>query len=211
MVPRPIGEQGIRSLRIETATGYSFPSGHTQIVSTLWFTLMLYIRKIWVYITGTIIIILVGISRLYLGVHRPVDVLGGVIIASICVLISNKLLAYAESNNKKHLLLFIIVPIVIGIGFTSSPEYYKMVGILIGFYVGYTFESKYIGFNVKERWGKQLLKLLIGLGIFLFLESTLKGIFPKTNASDLIRYLLLGLWLTIGAPLTFNKIKALLY
>ena len=27
---RPIGEPGIRSLRVETATGYSFPSGHTQ-------------------------------------------------------------------------------------------------------------------------------------------------------------------------------------
>jgi len=207
MVPRPIGEQGIRSLRIATATGYSFPSGHTQSVATLWFTLMLYIRKAWVYIAGTVIIILVGISRLYLGVHRPVDVLGGAIIALICVLISNTLLEYAEKKNKKYLLFFIILPIVIGLGFTSLPEYYKMAGILIGFYAGYVVEPKYIGFNVKGKLGKQIFKVVIGLGIFLILESILKGILPKIIISDLLRYIILGLWLTLGAPLIFNRIK----
>ena len=34
---RPIGEPGIRSLRVETATGYSFPSGHTQGTASFWY------------------------------------------------------------------------------------------------------------------------------------------------------------------------------
>lgn len=207
MVTRPIGEEGIRSLRIETATGYSFPSGHTQIVSTLWVTLMLYIKKNWIYVTGTIIIILVGISRLYLGVHRPVDVLGGVIIAVIWVIICNALLHYAEKDNKKYLLLFILIPIIIGMFFTKSPAYYKIEGIFIGFYVGYLIEPKYIEFDVKGKYNKQLVKIVIGLGIFFILKITLKNIFMQTLITDLLRYFMLGLWLTIGAPLVFKKIK----
>ena len=35
-VQRPIGVDGIESMRVSTATGYSFPSGHTQIGTTFW-------------------------------------------------------------------------------------------------------------------------------------------------------------------------------
>ena len=41
---RPIGEDGIRSLRVETATGYSFPSGHTQQATTFYGTLFMYTK-----------------------------------------------------------------------------------------------------------------------------------------------------------------------
>ena len=47
---RPIGEPGIRSLRVETATGYSFPSGHTQTATTFWTSLMIIFRQKWMYI-----------------------------------------------------------------------------------------------------------------------------------------------------------------
>ena len=39
--PRPIGAKGLKSLRTETATGYSFPSGHTQTATTFWTSLIL--------------------------------------------------------------------------------------------------------------------------------------------------------------------------
>ena len=42
---RPIGEPGIRSLRVETATGYSFPSGHTQGTASFWSAIAIYLKK----------------------------------------------------------------------------------------------------------------------------------------------------------------------
>ncbi len=43
--PRPIGEKGIKSLRKQTATGYSFPSGHSQNAGALYFSLASQIKK----------------------------------------------------------------------------------------------------------------------------------------------------------------------
>lgn len=91
---RPIGEEGIRTLREKTATGYSFPSGHTQGAGSFYGAMAIYIKKKVMYIIAIIMIILIGFSRLYLGVHYPKDVIVGgilgVLISYICYNIYNK-------------------------------------------------------------------------------------------------------------------------
>ncbi|MGL5692847.1 MAG: phosphatase PAP2 family protein, partial [Peptostreptococcaceae bacterium] len=62
---RPIGIPGLESMRTSTATGYSFPSGHTQTATSFWTSLMILLKNNWVYAVGTIMILAVGISRLY--------------------------------------------------------------------------------------------------------------------------------------------------
>ncbi len=88
-LPRPIGLEGIRSLRVHTATGFSFPSGHTQAVTSLASSVAVYMKKRSITILAITIIILVGLSRLYLGVHWPTDVLGGIILALLITWLSN--------------------------------------------------------------------------------------------------------------------------
>ncbi len=86
-IPRPLGS---------LEWGYSFPSGHTASYVVFWGTLIFWIRtsnkskfiKDAVYILGTILILLVGYSRVYLGEHRPIDVLGGYIIGIIILCVS---------------------------------------------------------------------------------------------------------------------------
>ena len=91
---RPIGEEGIRTLREKTATGYSFPSGHTQGAGSFYGAMVIYIKKKVMCIIAIIMIILIGFSRLYLGVHYPKDVIVGgilgVLISYICYNIYNK-------------------------------------------------------------------------------------------------------------------------
>ena len=103
--PRPIGAKGLKSLRTETATGYSFPSGHTQTATTFWTSLILIFKQKWIYILGSIMILGVGLSRLYLGVHWPVDVVGGWIFGIVFTVIFAKLFDIVDKS-KNYKLLF---------------------------------------------------------------------------------------------------------
>ena len=96
---RPIGEPGIRSLRVETATGYSFPSGHTQGTASFWSAIAIYLKKNYMYVVSSLIIILVAISRLYLGVHYPKDVLFGAIFGILTSFITYKLFNKVNFHN----------------------------------------------------------------------------------------------------------------
>ena len=77
-VPRPF-DKGITPVRQETATGYSFPSGHTQNFATVSTFFAIKFKKQWFTILVSILIAMVAFSRLYLGVHYPSDVLVGMI------------------------------------------------------------------------------------------------------------------------------------
>jgi membrane-associated phospholipid phosphatase len=204
-VPRPIGTPGIRSLRVETATGQAFPSGHTQGAATLWVSSIIQVKKRWMYITGISAIILVGCSRLYLGVHWPIDIIGGIVIGTLWVFISNYIFEYAEATGKAWILMVIILPMLIGMIFLRQKTYYTIAGTVFAFFIGYIIETRYVQFDVRATKLNQLIKLFFGLSILIILKSTLKEILPINIFSDFFRYFVIGLWITLGAPYIFKR------
>jgi membrane-associated phospholipid phosphatase len=202
---RPIGEEGIRSLRTHTATGYSFPSGHTQGASSFYSAISIYLNKKVIYFISAVIIFLVGYSRMYLGVHYPKDVIVGVIlgilISYICYTLFNKI--------KNKLLLYYVVFIfgLIFLSFSNSPDYIKALGTYFGFVNGIFIEKKYVNFEINKNKLKLFLRFIIGLTIILGLKEGLKFIFPNQLAFDFIRYFLIT-FIGIGIyPMIFKKLK----
>lgn len=205
--PRPVGVEGIRSLRVETATGTSFPSGHTQNITAFWVSLIRQMRRRWVVAVGCLMILLVGVSRLYLGVHWPIDVLGGVALGVVSVLIADYLFERA-ARGKKWLSLPLLIPaLAAAFVWRDSADLVKGAGTFSGFLIGYTVESSFLQFSEKAPFLKQAVKFALGLAVVLMLKEGLKLLFPEAPAFDFLRYLLMGLWITVGAPLVFSALR----
>lgn len=205
--PRPIGYEGIRSSRIKTAGGYSFPSGHTQQASSLFITLMMEFRKKWLYIIGVLGMLFVGLSRMYLGVHWPTDVIGGLMIGILWTITVVKIFDWSKDREDPALLGVLVIPMMICLLLIKTSTYYKAVGALTAMWAGYLIEDKYIHYVTKAVWWKQLIKLVVGfLGIIL-IRVYIKMLLPLSIYSDFFRYALMRLWMTLLSPIVYRICK----
>lgn len=114
-----IGKLLIRRPRPEVAMyaehSFSFPSGHAAIAAAFYgFIAYILIRNIddWkkkvnIFFTGLLVVLLIGFSRLYLGVHYVSDVWGGYLIGALWLIIgisiSEWLFTQKQGNIKKHI------------------------------------------------------------------------------------------------------------
>ncbi|HAX72644.1 MAG TPA: phosphatidic acid phosphatase [Firmicutes bacterium] len=184
--PRPIGVEGIRVLRESTATGYSFPSGHTQGATSFYGAIAIRCHApILKWLLG-ILVLLVGLSRLYLGVHYPKDVLGGLIVGFACVLSCQVLLNKVKNHQLLYLLTFLVFLPMLFIG--PSSDFIKSLGSFLGFVIGIWFENRYVNFNVQGTTIKKIIRVVVGVLILIVLKSSLKDVFPNTLLFDFIRY-----------------------
>lgn len=221
--PRPIGTQGIESMRTSTATGYSFPSGHTQSATAFWVSIMTIFKRKWLYILGSVIILGVGISRLYLAVHWPIDVLCGWIFGIIFTIFLSKVFDYIDNNKAYGVLLVVLIPFVVFAFLINSTEYTKILGLLTGFILGYIVEDKFIQFETGQnnkridfsskysRSRKNKSKIIINLYRFIIGISTLalayvglKYIMPSGYIFDYIRYTIVVFYAVAGVPAIFK-------
>lgn len=201
--PRPFEKGIVSPIRVETATSYSFPSGHTQTATSFWASAMMLFKNKTTYWIGCIMIGLVALSRLYLGVHWPVDVLGGIIIGLIVVAGADQLYDELKGFTRWHVigvgiltLIFLVVPI--------EEDLVKSVGALWGFVVGCYIEQNYIHFHTEGTLKKQLFKIITGLGGAVLLYLLFNWIVYGNLTLVMIKYAVIVLWLTAGAPYLFK-------
>lgn len=204
-MPRPFQKGVVSPIRVETATSYSFPSGHTQIATSFWGSAMIILRNKSVMILGTVLIILTAITRLYLGVHWPVDVLGGIVVGIICVGIGDKLLDVEKGFVKMHIVGVAIIAILAVI-LPVDGDLVKSIGALLGVVVGSYLEKKYINFKERQSIKIQIQKAIIGILGTVLLYLGLKIILPSLNIFYMIRYAVVVLWIVAGAPLVFKQL-----
>ena len=220
----------IESARAE-ATGYSFPSGHTQNVAGTFGAIAAYEPRRWKTALCVTIIALVGFSRMYLGVHTPLDVLVSLLVALGIILLLRPVFASDESF-KKYMPYVVIGSVILSLGFlayvislwpdnTLDPHNYQsglknactLLGCTAGLVVVHFVDSRYINFDTKAKWYAQLLKLAIGLGIILAIKSGLSApltaLFGNEYVARAVRYFLIVVFAGAVWPLTFKKFAKL--
>ncbi|NLI91252.1 MAG: phosphatase PAP2 family protein [Peptococcaceae bacterium] len=205
-IPRPFAlDKDIIPLRPETATGYSFPSGHTQSTASLSTAVMEGFRKKWLYIIGILLIILMAGSRMYLGVHTLLDVGCGALLGIAWIFAANMIFDYAQRTSRKAALLMIFIPMIVAMVFIQTNDYYKIAGTFTGLLLGYHLDSAYIRYEAKGPAWQRIINYLIGMGVMLAFKSLSKEVLGVSLLVDYFRYFIIGIWITVIAPMLFHK------
>jgi undecaprenyl-diphosphatase len=203
----------------EGSLGTSLPSGHAQNSTTMALILAEKHRQVGKWFTTflTVMVILVMLSRLYLGEHYLSDVIFGSAIAySFYQLIRYVQTKPFASTYVQYLPLILLLPIAM---LTNDKNVFLASASIFGFSIGYPLERRYIGFKEKTSWSIALIKLVFGLGIALAIRIGVKAVFEmglysiefETDPTlgdqmlDFVRYFLIAIWMTLGAPFIFKQ------
>lgn len=209
----------------EAATGYSFPSGHTQCAAGLWGGIARSAKKRAVQIGGVALVLLVGLSRMYLGVHTPLDVFVSLGIALV-VIFGLYYVIYLGFDKPKRIYIACAVLLAAAIAnllFVSLYQFpadvdatnlangqktaWQMLALAIGLCIIYPLDRYYIKFETKAIWLAQLLKLGIGVGLVLAVRVGLKAPINAlfgVNVGAAVRYFLIVVVAGILWPMTFK-------
>ncbi|MCK5560235.1 MAG: phosphatase PAP2 family protein [Thermoplasmata archaeon] len=201
-----------------TPEAYGFPSGHAMGTTSLWGYLIVKLRTYYILILGLAIIILVSISRIYLGVHYPIDVIGGIIFGIAIILgfivfepklssIINKL------NFIQQLAIGCSVPIILSIfAFLSMAgngdnRVILGAGALLGVTLGYIIESETTNFNLEVTITRKVFRIFIGFLIALGVYFGLGALLPNTVVWEYLIAFLGGINVTLFVPWVFTSIE----
>lgn len=214
---------------VPEAQGYSFPSGHTQNAVGTFGGIAFLAKKNWLKIVGICLCVLIPFSRMYLGVHTPLDV-GVSIIIALILIFAVKIVIDKAYDTPYGMYIFLGGMLVLSVGHLLFVELYQfpadidphnyesglknaytLLGALLGMLVAYPLEKKYINFDVSGKWYTQVIKCAVGLGLLVGLKELLKlpleALFPALTVARAIRYGLLVIFAVVIYPSTFKYFK----
>lgn len=224
-IPRPwITEPGIAmEAAIGDAGGYSFPSGHSQSSVGTFGSLALTTKNKVIRCVCIAIAILVPVSRMYVGVHTPLDVLIGSVI-SIVLIYTVHPAVYSEKKWAMSvligiMLLFSLIHLCFVMLYSfpndvnlenlvhGKENAFTMLGCILGMIVVYFVDKFWLNFSTKAALWVQVIKVTGGLALVLLVKSGMKsvlnGLFGEL-AGRAVRYFLVVLVAGLIWPLTFR-------
>lgn len=224
-IPRPwVLDPNFHAVKsaVPSATGYSFPSGHTQGGTSLFAPIALNTKNKWIRALCVLAFLLIGFSRMYLGVHTPKDVLVSMGISLIFSWLiwyfSDKLLD-ENTHCKKIAALLILASLcvciyasillqrgIIDIKYASDAC--KASGAGLAFAIGWYLEQTTFHFDIhtKTKAGR-LLKLIVGLLVAFLIKEGSKPLVADSIYLKMLQYFVLVLWVLLIYPYCFSKLQ----
>lgn len=203
--------------RLIEVSGYAFPSGHAQNSTTFWGYLAIATQNVFVIILAIVLIILISYSRLYLNVHYPIDVVGGMLIGVFLVFTYYFLNKFFEEKVEKipfgfKLIISSIVPLALFSIYTAffveaNEDVPRICGAYLGFVVGYLLEGEIVGMADCQIFKFKVLRCFLGIIVIFIMYLLLSIIFPTGFYIVFIRYMLIALSVTVFIPFLIHLLK----
>ncbi len=244
--PRPYWVSD-KVIGMASETSFGIPSGHSQIAASVWGICASYIRKAWAWAAAILLALFIGLSRLYLGVHFPHDVVFGWLLGFLTlwafVKFWDPVAAWLKRLPWSEQILialgvslgFILVTTVIEMiqrdfvipaewvanatrNGGAAPDPFSLSGQISGAATLFGFAAGLVWMNLRGGWQvsgsvwTRAACYVVGLiGILIFWRG-LEFIFPSDPnlvgfVFRYVRYALVGVWVTAGAPWTFRKLQ----
>ena len=214
----------VESARAE-ATGYSFPSGHTQNAIGLFGGMARWGGRRWVRLGLTALALVIAFSRMYLGVHTPADVGVSLVLAAALVLGLYPLMRRAQEKPRYMGYVLAAMLVVSGAfvvfvetcGFPADMDAENLAsGIgnawkMLGAVAAWLLDRRYIHFETQAVWWVQVIKVAVGMALLLAIKSGLKApllaLLGHEGLAGGVRYFLLVLVAGAVWPLVFRPMS----
>ena len=233
-LPRPFWSRGIAQLAPQPETTFGFPSGHAQSTAAIWTFLALQTRRarLWVPL-AFVLLVCVALSRLFLGAHYPLDLIGGAFIGYAILWVflrAEKPLERALGRSRSAqfgALVFacvalgvlywlatrrLVVPSPNAPGFATYVEalsglnFAKRVGALFGLGCGLIAASRFAPFAVQATTTQKTARFVLGLLVLVALRVATSKLLPPALPFAFLGYFLLTFWVAFVAPLVFTRL-----
>jgi len=207
--PRPY--QLDPSVGLARETSYGLPSGHAQATATFWGAAAPLFRRPWGLALALGLPLIIGLTRVYLGVHFPTDLLAGWALGALFVLAEARLgdrIARGFAALRGQLRL--AVPAAIALAMNAVYEQdTSLAGVFFGFSAGLVYAPAAAPFSAGGTAAKRCLRYLFGVAgvaVLYFAPKLLLGAAAAAPLARFLRYGIVGAWGSLGAPWLFLRL-----
>lgn len=151
--------------------GYSFPSIHATMSLSIYGSVARNVKKYALKVVCILIPLLVGLSRPYLGVHYPTDVIVGWLLGLLVIVLFSFI---DEKFGYKVGFLIVIVAGALGLFYCRNEEFFTFYGVAIGLFGGFTYEERFVNFDTAKKKWEYFVRPLGGIVPFLAVDLLLK-------------------------------------
>ncbi|MCK4330928.1 MAG: phosphatase PAP2 family protein [Dehalococcoidia bacterium] len=204
------------SVKLSSAEGYGLPSGHSQSAVVVWGSIAAWARQRWFWAVAIALMVLIGFSRVYLGVHFPTDVLAGwaigAVLLVVCLAVQSRVEKWlAKVGLATQIILALMIPLILLLVHPTKDSVTTLAP-LCGLGLGLALTHRYISFSARGPWWQRVLRFLVGGIVMAALYLGLKAVFPGEESAlylvfRFLRYWLIGVWITLGAPWLFRLLR----
>ncbi len=214
---------------VPDAGGFSFPSGHTQNSVGMFGTIFSFSKNICVRAVCLILCLIIPFSRMYLGVHTPLDVFFSFFFAIFLIIVITPIFEFCYKKTVRMYIFLgfmavLATAFVIYVQFIFDPTVlskdqahnyisalenaYLIFGALVGVLIAFPIERYLVKFNEGGKWYTQIFKAAIGLilvlGLLEGLKLPLNALLPENTIARAVRYGLVVIFIISVYPISFK-------